>query len=205
MKIKHKVLRRLDPTFQAELKLCSLYVPTPSWQRRDCAGSGDWPWRWLSGVHLPVRCICGVWGGVGVSASVLQQVALCSSQRPGPDGRDGGGVSGSSGSGVEHPAPQSPGASTAEPPTPRVSATSLRILRSLYLRPSFFWFSFFISDCCAQDCESEKPPRSQQWCKHTRVYLPPRACVQVYLTERSRDLDPEVGFSLVLRVGLRDL
>ena len=41
MKIKHKVQRRLDPTFQAELKLCSLCGPTPWWQRVVCAGSGD--------------------------------------------------------------------------------------------------------------------------------------------------------------------
>ena len=61
---------------------------------------------------------------------------------------------------------------------------------------------FFISDCCAQDCESEKSPRSQHQCKHTRVYLQARTCVQVYLTERSRDLDPEVGISLFLRAGL---
>ena len=142
---------------------------------------------------------------MGVSASGLQRVALCSSQRPGPDGRDGGGVSGSSGSGAEHPALQSAGASTAEPPSPRVSAASLKILRSLYLPRSFFWFSFFISDCCAQDCESEKPPRSRHRCKHTRVYLQARAWVQVYPTQRSRDLDPEVGFSLVLRAGLGDL
>ena len=101
-------------------------------------------------------------GGVGVIASRLQQAVLCCSLRPGPDGRDVGGVSGSSGSGAEHPAPQSAGASTEELPSPRVSAASLRTLCSLYLRPSFFWFCFFISDCCAQDCESEKPPRSQQ-------------------------------------------
>ena len=102
----------------------------------------------------------GVRGGVGVRASGLQQAVLCCSLRPGPDGQDAGGVSGSSGSGAEHPAPQSAGASTEELPSPWVSDDSLRILRSLYLRPSFFWFCFFISDCCAQDCESEKPPRS---------------------------------------------
>ena len=49
--------------------------------------------------------------------------------------------------------------------------------------------------CCAQDCESEKPPRSQHRCKHTRVYLQARTWVQVYPTQRSRDLDPEVGYS----------
>uniref|UniRef100_A0A8I3MWC7 Zinc finger protein 599 n=2 Tax=Canis lupus familiaris TaxID=9615 RepID=A0A8I3MWC7_CANLF len=32
--------------------------------------------------------------------------------------------------------------------------------------------------CCAQDCESEKPPRSRHRCKHTRVYLQARAWVQ---------------------------
>ena len=148
----------------------------------------------------------GVRGGVGVSASGLQQVALCCSLRPGPDGRDAGGVSRSSGSGAEHPAPQSAGASTEELPSPRVSAASLRTLCSLYLRPSFFClFFFFISDSCAQDCESEKSPRSQHQCKHTRVYLQARTCVQVYPTERSRDLDPEVGFCLVLRAGLGEL
>ena len=157
-------------------------------------------------VHIclgvaPVR----VRGGVGVSASGLQQAVLCCSLRPGPDGRDAGGVSGSSGSGAEHPAPQSAGASTEEPPSPRVSAASLRTLCSLYLRLSFFWFCFCISDCCAQDCKSEKPPRSRHRWKRTRVFFQARACVQVHPTQRSRDLDPEVGFSLVLRAGLGDL
>ena len=147
----------------------------------------------------------GVRGGVGVSASGLQQVALCCSLRPGPDGRDAGGVSRSSGSGAEHPAPQSAGASTEELPSPRVSAASLRTLRSLYLRPSFFWFWFFISDCCAQDCESEKPLRSRHRCKHTMVDFQTRACIQVHPTQRSMALAPEVGFSLVLRAGLGDL
>ena len=44
---------------------------------------------------------------------------------------------------------------------------------------------------CAQDCKSEKPPRSRHRCKHTRVYLQARAWVQIYPTLRSRDLDPE--------------
>ena len=144
----------------------------------------------------------GIRGGVGVSASGLQRAALCYSLSPGSDGRDAGGAAGSSGSRAEHPAPQSAGASTEEPQSPRVSAASLRTLCSLYLRPSFFCFYFFISDCCAQDCESEKSPRRQHRCKHTRVYLQARTCVQVYLTERSRDSDPEVGISLFLRAGL---
>ena len=112
-------------------------------------------------VHICLGvALVGVRVGVVVSASGLQQVALCCSLRPSPDERDAGGVSGSSGSGAEHPAPQAAGAFTEELPSPRVSAASLRTLCSLYLRPSFFWFCFFISDCCAQDCESEKPPRS---------------------------------------------
>ena len=40
MTIKHKVQRKLDPTFQAELSLCSLCGPTPWWQRVVCAGLG---------------------------------------------------------------------------------------------------------------------------------------------------------------------
>ena len=162
-------------------------------------------------MALIVRCT-SAWemhlrgqGGVGVSASGLQRVALCCSLTPGPDGRECGWLSGSSGSGAEYPAPQSAGASTEEPPSPRVSAASLRTLRSLCLRPSFFWFCFFISDCCAQDCESEKPPRSQLRCKHTRDYLQAQSSLQVYRTQRSRELDPEEGFSLVLRAGLGDL
>ena len=171
-----------------------------------CAGSGDGLWHWLAGAHLCGRCTCGIRGGVGISTSSLQWAAQCCSLRPPPPDRpDAGGVCGSSGSGAEHSAPQSAWASTEELPSPWVSADSLRTLRLLYLRPSFFWLCFFISECCAQDCESEKPPRSRHWCKHMRVYLQARACVQVYRTEWSRDLDPEVGFSLVLRAGLRDL
>ena len=49
--------------------------------------------------------ICGVRGGVGVSASGLQRAALCCSLRLGADGRDASGDTGSSGSGAEHPAP----------------------------------------------------------------------------------------------------
>ena len=59
MKKEHKVQRNLDPTFQAELKLCSHCGPTTWWQRMLCVGSGDGPWRWLSGAHLPGRCTCG--------------------------------------------------------------------------------------------------------------------------------------------------
>ena len=61
--------------------------------------------------------------------------------------RELGGDTGSSGSGAERPAPPSAGASIEEPPTPRVSAASLRTLLLLCMRPSLLWFSFFISDC----------------------------------------------------------
>ena len=182
MKIKHKVQRKLHPTFQGELKLCCLCGLTTWWQWVVCAGSPDGPWRWFSGAHLHGRCTCSVRGPVGVSASGLQWVALCCTLRLRADGRDAGGDTGSSGSGAEHPAPPSAGALIEEPPTPRVSAASLRTLLLLCVRPSFFWFCFFISDCCAQDCESEKPPRSRHQCKHTRVYLQARACVQVHPT-----------------------
>ena len=40
MKIKHKVQRKLDHTFRAELNLCSLCGPTPWWQQVVCAGLG---------------------------------------------------------------------------------------------------------------------------------------------------------------------
>ena len=82
MTIKHKVQRKLDPTFQAELNLCILCGPTTWWQWVVCAGSGDGLWRWLSGAHLRGRCTCGVRGGVGVSTSGLQWAVQCCSLRP---------------------------------------------------------------------------------------------------------------------------
>ena len=96
----------------------------------------------MSGAHLPGSSTCGGRGVVGISVSGLQRAVLCCSLRPGPDGWDAGGDAGSSGSGAEHPAPQSAGASTEEPPSPRVSASSLRTLHSLDLCPSFFCFCF---------------------------------------------------------------
>ena len=116
MKIKHKVQRKLHPNFQAELRLCCLCSLTTWWHWVVCAGSRDGPWRWFSGAHLPGRCTCGVRGWVGVSASVLQWVALCCTLRLSADGRDAGGDAGSSGSGAEHPAPPSAGSSIEEPP-----------------------------------------------------------------------------------------
>ena len=50
--------------------------------------------------------------------------------------------------------------------------------------------------------ETTKEPTLMQT---TRVVIQTRAWVQVYPTEWSRDLDPEDGFSLVLRAGLGDL
>lgn len=54
-----------------------------------------------------------------------------------------------------------------------------------------------VDGCCAQYCESEKPPRSLHRCKYVRVYLQARAWVQVYSTQQIRGLDPEVGYSWV--------
>ena len=75
-------------------------------------------------MALIVRCT-SAWemhlrgqGGVGVSASGLQRAALCCSLRPGPDGRDMGGVSGSSGSGAEHPTPNLQGPPQKSPQAP---------------------------------------------------------------------------------------
>ena len=70
-------------------------------------GGSEWSVRGLGmglGTDSQVH-ICGVRGGVGVSASGLQRAALCCSLRLGADGRDAGGDAGSSGSGAEHPAP----------------------------------------------------------------------------------------------------
>ena len=138
MKIKHKVQRKLDPTFQAELKLCSLCGPTPWWQQRDCAGSGDWPWLWLSGAHMPCGWTCGVRGVVGVSTSGLQWAVLCCSLRLRADGWDAGGDTGSSGSGAEHSVPQSAG-----PPQKITQAPeSLLILSEPCFHSAHIWAPF---------------------------------------------------------------
>ena len=150
-------------------------------------------------MHLRVR------GRVCISASGLQLAVLCCSLRFHADGRNAGGNAWSSASGAQHPAPQAAVTSTEEPPRPRVSTASLTTLLSLCLCLSFFWFCVFISECCTQDCKSESPPRSRHPCKHTRVYLQAQVCVQVYPTQRSRDLDPEVSFSFESRACLRDL
>ena len=105
MKIKHKLQRKLDPTFQAVLNLYSLCGPTTCWQWVVCAGSGDGPWCWLSGAHLPRWCTCRVRGRVGFSDSCLQRVALCCSLRLSAVWHDAGGDAGSSGSGADHPTP----------------------------------------------------------------------------------------------------
>ena len=104
--------------------------------------------------------------------------------------RDLGGDTGSSGSGAKHPTPQS-----ASPPQKSPQAHLSEPCFHFARVRNAFGFVFFISDCCAQDCESEKPLRSRHRCKRTRVYLQAQACVQVHPTQRSRDLDPEVGFS----------
>ena len=200
MKIKHKVQRKLDPTFQAELNLCSLCGLTPWWQGVVCAGSEDWPWQWCQ-VHIWLLCQRRVgcqpfWPPAG-SAVLLPETwrwwAGCGWRRCVPWLWGW----------AFHPPVCRP--STEGHPSPRVSAASLGTLLSLCPHPSSFWFCFFISDCCAQDCESEKPPRSRFRCKHMWDYLQAWSCVEVYPTQRSRDLVPEEGFSLVLRAGLGDL
>ena len=159
-KLRFKGFRSIGAQVLREANVSPGLLSGPLWSDNLVAASGlCGVWRW--DVVLIVRCTSAwelhLWGSEAGWASA----PLGSSGRCCADGRDAGGVSVSSGSGAEHPAPQSAGASTAEPPSPRVSAASLKILRSLYLPRSFFWFSFFISDCRAQDCESEKPPRSQ--------------------------------------------
>ena len=164
MKIKHKVQRKLDPTFQAELKLCSLCGPTTWWQQVVCVGSGNGPWRWLSGAHLPEICTCGVRGRVSFSASGLQRVALCCSLRLRDNGRDAGGDAGSSSSGAEHPAPQSAG----PPQKSRQALGSLLLLsescfHSALIRVSF-GFVFYLSLLCPRlriREITEKPTRMQ--------------------------------------------
>ena len=138
--------------------------------------------------------ICGLRGGVGVSASDLQRVALCCSLRLGADGRDASGDAGSSGSGAEHPvppvcrglhrrAPKPPGLRRFSPnPAFTLPASELLLV------------CIFISDCCAQDCESEKPLRSRHRCKRTRVYLQAQACVQVHPDTTEQGLGPRSGF-----------
>ena len=84
-------------------------------------GGSEWSVRGLGmglGTDSQVH-ICGLRGGVGVSASDLQRVALCCSLRLGADGRDASGDTGSSGSGAEHPP---------TPPTP--------ICKGLHKRPA---------------------------------------------------------------------
>ena len=183
MKIKHKVQRKLDPTFQAELKLCSLCGPTTWWQRMVCAGSRDGSWCWFSGAHLCGRCNCGVRGRVGVSTSGLQWAALCCSLSLPADGRDAGGDAGSSGAGAEHPTPPiCRGLDRRAANPPGLCCFSQNPAFTLPVSELLLVLFFFISDCCAQDCESEKPLRSRHRCKHTRVYLQARASVQVHLT-----------------------
>ena len=189
MKIKHKVQRKLNPTFQAELKLCSLCGPTTWWQRVVCAGSGDGPWHWFSGAHLRGQRRGGrqrLWppaGGAVLLPETRRWWERCqwgrwvlwlwgwasrppSLQRP------------------PQKSPQAPGS---------LPLLSEPCIHSACVRASFGFF-FFISDCCAQDCESEKPLRSRHRCKRTRVYLQAQACVQVHPDTTEQGLGPRSGF-----------
>ena len=84
----------------------------------------------------------GIRDGVGVSTSGLQRAALCCSLRLGADGGMRVGTLGPLALGLRIPPPSLQAAATEEPPSPRVSAASLRTLLSLCPRPSFFWFCF---------------------------------------------------------------
>ena len=168
-----------------------------------CVGSGDGPWRWLSGAHLPGSCTCrgqrqggrqGLWAPAG-STVLLPESWLwwvgC---------RWGSWVLWLWGWASRPPVCW--GLHRRAPKPPGLRRFSQNPVFTLPASELLLFVFFFISDCCAQDCESEKSPRSQHQCKHTRVYLQARTCVQVYPIEQSRDLDPEVGISLFLRAGL---
>ena len=205
MKIKHKGQRNQGLTFQAELKLFSLCGPTSWCQQVICASSGDGLWHRLSGGQLPGRCTCGFRCSVGVSSCGLQRAVLCCSLTFSADGCDVGGDTLSSHSLAEksHPpvcrnlhrrAPKPQGLHRfSQNPVITLPASVLLLVLCFYLRLLY------------PGLRIEKPPRSRHACKHMRDYLQARACVQVYPTLQSRDLDLGVGFSLVLRAGLRDL
>ena len=153
---------------------------------------------WCLGMGCGADCqvhIClgdapaGISDGVGVSTSGLQRAVLCCSLRLGSDGEEAGGDTGPLALGQRIPPPslQAHHRRAAKPPVPcRFSQNPTFTLPA----SEFLLVLFFISDCCAQDCKYEKPPRSRFRCKHTRDYLQARSCVQVYPTLQIRDLDP---------------
>ena len=179
MKIKHKVQKNLNPTFQAELNHSSLCGLTQWWQWVVCVGSGDWPCSDCQ-VH-----ICLGDGHVGSEAWWASALLASSGQccaAPWDSALMGGMRVGTLG----------PLALRLSIPSPSLQALHRRSPKP----PSLCWFSqnpaftlpmselllvlFFYLRLWAQDCESVKPPRSRFRYKHMRNYLHARSCVQVY-------------------------
>ena len=147
MKIKHKVKRKLDPTFQAELKLCSLCGPTLGGNEWSVRGLGIGPGADCQ-VHICLGDASEGQSWCGRQRVWPQQAALCCSLTPGPIGRDAGGVSGSSGSGAEHPAPCLQGPPQKSPQasgSPQLLSESC--VHSTCLRASF-GFLFYLRLLC---------------------------------------------------------
>ena len=74
--------------------------------------------------------------------------------------------------GLSFPPPHlSAGASTEEPLGPRVSAASLRTLLLLCLRPSFFWFCFFLSQTVVPKIANPRNHRDVDSDANTRGFI----------------------------------
>ena len=155
-----------------------------------------WGVRMGCGVECQVHISLGVAprgiGVVGISVSGLQRTALCCSLRPGPDVRDAGGDAGSSSSGAEHPAPQSAGASTEEPPSPRVSAASLRILRTLPASELLLVFFFYLRLLCPRLRIRETTEKPTQMQTHEGLFT--SWSLRPSTPDTEQGLGPQSGF-----------
>ena len=58
MKLEQK-LQRNRPYFPGRAEALKPLWSNNWWHRMVCVGSGDGPWRWMSGAHLPGSCTCG--------------------------------------------------------------------------------------------------------------------------------------------------
>ena len=166
MTIKHKVQRNLDPTFQAELNLASYVV-------RQHGGS-EWSVQGLgmgSGVDYQVH-ICVVDAPAGSEPGWASAPLASSGQRcaaPSDLALMGGmwvGTLGSVALGLSILLPSLHGPPQKSPQVPDLRRFSQNPAFTLHAPELLLVLFFFISDCCAQDCESEKPPRSRFRCKH---------------------------------------
>ena len=155
-------------------------------------GCADGPWCWLSGAHLPGSCTCGGRGVVGISVSGLQRAVLCCSLRLGLMGgaRWGRWVLWLWCWGF-HPVVCT--LITEEPPSPRVSAASLRTLLSLCPCPSFFWFCFYLRLLCPwlRIWETTKKPIPMQ--THEGLFTSLILCPSIPNTAE-QGLGPRGGF-----------